>query len=78
MFAIGLPVYVTWRHGLCKFPITTCFFTCICEVFERFLKHKDKQPHVVIGLIYGYRSFFFFFLFENQAGCWVTVVTLLI
>ena len=39
MFAIGIPVYDTWRRGFCKFPMmTTCFFTHTCELFKCFIE----------------------------------------
>ena len=64
MFAVGLPVYDTWRHGFCKFTMTTCFFTYICELFECFCETQrytalcDDRANAHIRLF-----------FEKQAGC---------
>ena len=40
MFVLQLPLYDTWCHGLCKYAVTTCFFTYICELFECFCETK--------------------------------------
>ena len=54
MFALQLPIYDTWCYELCKYAMTTCFFTYIYASFWSAFVKKDVRK------LDEYLHFYFF------------------